>query len=170
MDLDAEPAEAIDCDYSVDESEYAIGDLLLGRYGYMIVDCGATSNMCGLAAAEDLKEVARMTGFGSCAFDRQANKRVWFGNGSTGATIGIAYIPAQLAGERMVLPLSILDAEVPPILSVSVLNSSGAVMDFGSEPGIWFSGLQGPKAPCVRLASGLLAIKAMPGAPEPPYW
>lgn len=58
------------------------------------------------------------------------------GNGSTDTTTGTAYIPMQLDGDLMALPVNILDAEALPLLGVSFLNSSGAIVDSATRAAV----------------------------------
>lgn len=56
-----------------------------------------------------------------------------------------------LSGRSFNLPVSILDARSPPLLGMNILNECGAIVDFGRNPGIWSTGLDGPKQSCIRL-------------------
>ena len=74
-------------------------------------------------------------------------------------------LPAILGTAQIGLPVSVIDRPAPPLLGVGILNQSKAIVDFGDRPGVWFEGICGPKTPCMRLASGHLALKVVPGAP-----
>ena len=81
--------------------------------------------------------------------------------------MGTAVMPIVLGTAQVELPVSILDRPAPHLLGVGILNQAKAVVDFDDNPGVWFEGLDGPKTPCMRLASGHLALKVVPGAPDP---
>jgi hypothetical protein len=148
------------------EHVFAAQELIdIGRRGYMLVDPGATSHVSGLDAAEGLREAVRKAGLGACEFDRNLTRDFTFGDGKSLCTTGTAFIPAVLSGRSINLPVSILDARSPPLLGVNILNECGAIVDFGQDPGIWFTGLDGPKQPCIRLPTGHLAVRIVPAEP-----
>jgi hypothetical protein len=128
----------------------------------MLVDPGATSHVCGLESAEGLREAVSKAGLGACEFNRDLTRDFTFGDGKSLSTTGTAYFPVILSGRSFNLPVSILDARSPPLLGVNILNESGAIVDFGRNPGIWFTGLDGPKQPCIRLPTGHLAVRIVP--------
>ena len=158
------PIEAADEAYPVQQHQFYEE---LARAGCMLLDSGATTQVCGLAAADEIQLAAVDSGLGDVQFDQGDTRTFTFGNGEQDTSLGTAVVPAVLGTAQVGLPISILDRPAPPLLGVGILNQSKAVVDFGDHPGVWFEGLGGPKTSCLRLSSGHLALKVVPGAPDP---
>ena len=154
---DAEPQHEQQSLMSLDE----LGDL--GHEGLMILDSGATTHVSGLRGAEALRDASYAAGLEKAAFDTNQKSTFGFGNGAYKSTLGKATIKADI-GDITDLEINVLDAAAPPLLGVSLLNNTKAIVDFGDEPGIWFHGADGPKTPCRRLRSGHLAVRVSPSA------
>ena len=134
----------------------------------MLLDSGATTHVCGLAAAGEIQLVAVESGLGDVHFEQDDTRTFTLGNGEQDTSLGAAFVPAVLGTAHVGLPISILDRPAPPLLGISILNQSKAVVDFGDHPGVWFEGQGGPKTPYMRLASGHLALKVVSEAPPLP--
>ena len=141
---------------------------MLTRVGCMLLDSGATTQVCGLAAADERQLAALESGLDDSQFDQDYTRTFTFGDGEQNTSLGTATVPAVLGTAQVGLPVSILDRAAPPLLGVGILNQSKALVDFGDDAGVWFEGLGGPKTPCMRLSSGHLVLKVVPGAPALP--
>ena len=118
--------------------------------GQAIVDPGASQDLIGLPSFERLQEKLAQVGLQAIKLDEIPGKAA--GVGGSAKTLFMALSPCILGGQPGVIKLTVVEDDVPQLLSIGLLEHGEAVIDTGTDK-ILFRKF-GTEARMTRLPSG----------------
>ncbi len=97
-----------------------------------IIDSGASGNIIGVEAMQDLMEQLEKFGYVAEDYpvDRRNRKRFTFGNSESNAALGKIYIPLGIFGQEVEVEVHLVEGRTPFLLSARFLADMNATVNF----------------------------------------
>ena len=121
-----------------------------------LVDTAAQGGLIGKPALERLQQCLQAAGLRIQWLDKEAKAR---GVGGEAKVLGVAKIPVGIAGVNGLVEATVVDGEVPFLLSVSFLKELEAVIDF-SQSKLFLNRVRA-ESPLIHLPSGHVAVDVL---------
>ena len=121
-----------------------------------LVDTAAQGGLIGKPALERLQQCLKAAGLRIQWLDKEAQAR---GVGGEAKVLGVAKIPVGIAGVNGLVEATVVDGEVPCLLSVSFLKELEAVIDF-SQSKLFLNRVRA-ESPLIHLPSGHVAVDVL---------
>ena len=134
-------------------NESALKSLVSETWGSLVLDCGASSTVCGQTWFDEFQASLNETDRAKITY-ATSSKPFRFGDGNIVRSTTKAAIPAYIGQKDVVIKTEIVDADIPLLFSNSALKKGNMGVNFGEDSITAF----GQKLPLKVTSNGLYSL------------